>query len=267
MVKKKVKKIETESDSASSETEEESLENVRKKLECKSKNSSIEKKLDLLIQCQEKLLKANESTNKKISDFQKLVLTLQKEIEKKDEVINELRDELNEFQQHYRSNYFEIHNLEEMPNESKGNLESVIQKVVEKVGIQLSQDEIEAFHRMPTRNRNAPKIIIVQLSSRKKRNDIIDLYKTKAKDQKRITQNDIYGNGKKEPIYINESLTKFNKELLYEAKKMKNEIGFKFAYSSSGKVFMKKGEADRPIRIKNFKEITEMKKSFMEKKQ
>ncbi|KAG8314491.1 hypothetical protein J6590_092103 [Homalodisca vitripennis] len=61
--------------------------------------------------------------------------------------------------------------------------------------------------------------------------------------------------GKNDPftnVYINEHLTPFNKNLLYNAKKLR-EHGWK--YTREGKIFVEKNEGDRAIRITSLDQV------------
>lgn len=256
-----VKIVKSDDESESEEVDDEELESdVEDEASAKKKGkkvakSAIEKKLDILIASHTKLLKLNEATNSKINEFQRAMKIMQKEMEKKDCIIQELRDELNEFQQHYRSNFIEIHNLTEPINESQKDLETSILKVIETVGVPIQSNDVDIFHRIPTRRANAAKPVLIQLISRKKRNEILDAQKKNFKDKKKVTQHDIFNDGSDATIYVNESLTRFNKELLYEAKKTKGKHDFHAAYNVGGKIFIKKTEEGRPIRIKNFSDL------------
>lgn len=223
--------------------------------ESKQAQSGIDKKLDILIANQAKLLKANQTTNEKIMEFQKTIINMQKELANKDLMIKELRDELNEFQQLNRSNMFEIHNLEERISENKEDLESSIIKVAATVGVNIESSDIEVVHRIPTRSKTACKPILVQLASRKKRNELLETQRKNHQEKKKIVQNDVYGDNKTNTVYVNESLTKFNKELLYEAKRLKIQLGLYAVYSVGGRIFVKEEEYSRPVRVKNLADV------------
>lgn len=174
---------------------------------------NLEDKLDKMIEEMDKVREEQQRTNNLIKMFQKTVIQLQGELQKRDERIQELEDVVHEFQQHYRGTYLEIHNLEERENEKVEDLRKTVVKIGNELGIDVKSEEIEAIHRIPTKNTAKPKPIIIQMSSRKRRNEILEQRK------KVLTQNQIYGDGNKGRVYINESLTKYNKELLFEAKK------------------------------------------------
>ena len=210
---------------------------------------TLEDKMDRMIDEMDRVREEQQKTNDLIKLFQKTVTQLQDELKKRDNRIEELEDVVHEFQQHYRSTYLEVHNLEERKDEKEEDLRAITIKIGRTLGIEVKNEEIEAIHRIPTKNTTKPKPIIIQWSSRKQRNNVL------AGRKNVITQNQIYGDGSKGRIYINESLTKFNKELLFEAKKKAQEKKFRFVWSREGKIFVRKEEKSKVIQIKNVKDL------------
>lgn len=229
------------SDSSDEEDEEEGIMT-------KTNTSSIEKKLDLLLAGQNR-------TNKTIEKLEEMVKSLKEELKEKEKVIDELKDELHEFQQHYRNSYLEIHNLPEDNHETQEKLMDMVIKIAAEVGVRLMKEEIEASHRIQTRNKNKEKPVIVHLASRKKRNEIIAGQK-----KTKVTQDKILANGSSSRIFVNESLTKYYKELLFEAKKKAQEINFKYVWTAEGKILMRAEEKGRVFRIKNHLDLKNLSK-------
>lgn len=203
-------------------------------------NLSLEAKIDAL-------MKGQKETNDLILTFQNTVLKLEDEIKKRDEIINKIQQDLNEFQQHYRNNFIEIHNLPETKGESPDDLEKMLINVAATTGVNIDETEIEEIYRIPTSNKNLPKPIIAKLS-KKKRNMIIA-----GRKNKDLTQDKIIHNGEREKVYVNESLTKFNKGLLYETKK--NATDYKYIWTKEGRILAKKDDGSKPIQIRNFQDI------------
>ena len=197
---------------------------------------SLEEKIDTLMM-------ENRRTNKLVEEFMDIISELRNQMKEKEQ---ELRDNVREFEQHYRNNYIELHNVGKMEGEESKDLEEVIMRVGREVGVVIEREEIEAIHRIPTRNKNKHEPIIVHLSSRRKRNELLQ-----AKKNKRITQDKIIRNGKTDLIYINESLTKYHKELLYKAKGKAAEKGYKFTWTKEGKIYMRMNETSTVKRIRN----------------
>lgn len=236
----------TEISACSSEEPTENENEEQKKSPPKKGITRIEEKIDLL-------LTENMKLNKHVEDLMTIVAELRSNLTVKDTELKQLKDDLQEFQQHSRSNYLEIHNVPNYQNENQNLLEDIATSVVKEVGIQLTKNEIEAIHRIPTKNRNKPSPIILELSSRKKRNQII-----KAKKGKSISQNIVKDGREAEKIYLNESLTKFYKHLLYQAKEEARKLNYKFVWTSDGKILIRKDENSPIRRIRNEDDLTKL---------
>ena len=58
-------------------------------------------------------------------------------------------------------------------------------------------------------------------------------------------------------MYVNEHLTMHNKNLLYQAKKLK-QLGFKYVWTVEGKIFIRKSENDERIRVTTITELNKL---------
>ena len=97
------------------------------------------------------------------------------------------------------------------------------------------------------------------MKSRKKRDELLEKRTTKTtengKTEKRkvdITQHDIIENGKTEILYIKENQSPYYRNLEMLAKKVaKVNNGYRFIWFNNGKLFVKKDEKAKTIRIRN----------------
>ncbi|KAL4085242.1 hypothetical protein QTP88_027101 [Uroleucon formosanum] len=100
----------------------------------------------------------------------------------------------------------------------------------------LNMFDIENAYRKPSnRNLDEP-FIIVEFASTKKRDEFI-----KKRSYHRI--------------YINKSPTAFNKKLFWESRMKGKELGYRFIWTSHGRIFCKKGEQDKKIQVKCFEDL------------
>lgn len=241
--KKKREKAADRETEESKDTESESTDEEEGR-KPKNQKFSLEEKIDLIMLEQKR-------TNNLILEFRNTVGALQAELEEKNKIISDLKEELNDFKQHYRSNYIELHNVKSSSNETEKELEDITIKVCQEIGIEIVSNDIEAIHRIQTKAASKQKPIIVQLQSRKKKNAILE-----AKKGKKVTQDMIQNNGKKEEqIFICESLTKENKELLFHTKEAAKEKGYKFVWTKHGKILARKNEYSKPVQIKKNEDI------------
>lgn len=176
-----------------------------------------------------------EELSKKIDEVRSLaakVTTLEGDIArltadnaKKDEVIGDLVDRIQHLEQYTRKDSIEIREVPEAEGESVPGL---VVKIAEKLNIPLSAADISASHRLkPYPGRSTG--IIVKFVSRAKREAFLANRKTV------VTKSDVVpgyvGEGR---IYINESLSRFNKNLMWKAKLWANRSGYKYVWWAGG---------------------------------
>ena len=80
----------------------------------------------------------------------------------------------------------------------------------------LENYEIKACHRLPSKNRNVPKPIIVRFLSRKRRDEIVSKRTVKAD----LSKYNLTSNTK---LYLNDNLSPYFKKLVYFSCKLKSE--------------------------------------------
>lgn len=213
----------------------------------------IYKRLDILTRL--------ENNNKEIKEKMQEATTLIRElkgkvemmeevIKKKDEEINGLKGRINALEQYGRNRNIEIHNV---PEKNGENLEEITQKISEKLGIKITEEEIEVAHRIPTKNTHKPKPIIVQFRSRKIRDKIV------ADRKKTITQREVVVNGTSDRVFINENLSPYFKDLLWKAKNRAKELQYRFVWFSRGKVLMRKEEGKNVFEVKTEEDLAKLK--------
>ena len=120
-------------------------------------------------------------------------------------------------QQRARRNNLEIHGILGAINDNE--LEKIVIEIINDnklVGDKLENYEIEACHRLPSKNKNVSKPIIVRFLSRKRRDEIAP---------KRIVIADLskYSLISNTKLYINENLSPHFKKLVYFSRKLKSE--------------------------------------------
>lgn len=66
------------------------------------------------------------------------------------------------------------------------------------------------------------------------------------------------GFGENRPIFINEHLTRQGKQLLSAAKQRKNEVGWKYVWTTGGKVMARRNETSPILHIFSTEDISKM---------
>lgn len=158
----------------------------------------------------------------------------------------QLTSKVEELEQYMRSNNLEIKGAPVM-----GNPIDIVKKIGELVGEPVENTDIDICHRVPTQRNE--KNIIVRFVQRSKRNSLLEKCK-----KKRLTTSDIDALGSENPMYVNEHLTRQNKQLLGAAIARKRETRWKFVWTAGGKVYAKKDVTSAVIRIANQSDIQKM---------
>lgn len=153
-----------------------------------------------------------------------------------------VKQEVIELQQYSRRCNIEINNLPEVENE---NLLEVLLKIGTVSECKLKDSTVVA-HRIPGFNKDKPKPIIVQLSSKPVRDSLL-----KSLRDRKLKTTDISQRFVDMPIYFNEHLAPELKKLFYLARKYKTENNFKYCWVKDGKILIRKSESSRIYRIKN----------------
>jgi Baculovirus FP protein len=180
------------------------------------------------------------------------VETLTKQNDEKDKVIAALTAQVNSIDQYSRNKNIELENVAVSDGE---DVEQLVLNVSNQLGIQLDPIEIDAVHRLPSKFGNRPPKIIVQFTTRKKR----DLFLKNKK--KVITNAQITGLNRDSGnrIYINENLSPHYRELFWKTKTKAKEVGYKFVWCVQGKIFVRKEEGSPVVKIHTFADVEKIK--------
>lgn len=162
-------------------------------------------------------------------------------------------DQLDELEQYSRKNSIEIHGI---PESAYMSTEDVVLKVAEAIQVPLEERDIEISHKLKRKGNNP---IIVKFVSHKTKTLV---YKARTK-LKGIKASDIFPsccspNQKQVPIYINENLTRFRRNLVNEACKLKRNHGGPIlnVWTIDGKIFVKTSPEGAPVRIYSTRDLS-----------
>lgn len=185
----------------------------------------LKKRLEVELAKNEKLRSENDALGAKCQVLEDRVVDLQKRVL--------------QIEQYSRNCNLEIQGVEKQGNENVVEIVSRLGKVINEP---ISQGDIVACHRVPTRNSDKTNIV-VQFRSRDKRECALK----KAKKM-RLTNEDL-GYESTLPIYVNEHLCPTLKRLLGMAVKKKHDHKWKSVWSFKGKIYAKKTETSPMIHI------------------
>ena len=192
------------------------------------------------------MLKKQADLEKENSEFKKEIKSLERKIEVS-------YQELNDLQQYSRRECVEIAGVPTTENE---NSEGVAIKVFREIGVDISPDQITACHRVPSK-RGIP-VIIAKMLNRKSVGQILaNRKKLKGKTASQLGfphEGDEQSSSK---VFINESLTKYNKELYRAVREKAKEKNWKFTWTWNGRIFARKEEASAPARFNFLRDVHE----------
>lgn len=162
--------------------------------------------------------------------------------------VADLQSRLLQIEQYSRNCNLEIQGVEKKENE---NVVEIVSKIGMAISEPISETDIAACHRVPTRNSDKSNIL-VQFKSRDKRESALK----KAKKM-RLTNEDL-GFQSTLPIYVNEHLCPTLKRLLGMAIKKKHEHQWKSVWSFKGKIYAKQTENSQMIHIADERDLAKI---------
>ena len=147
-------------------------------------------------------------------------------------------------EQYTRKFNVEVHGIPECEGE---NLADIIIKIGQKISVDITSQDIDIVHRLRKKTQTT-KIIIVRFTSYRKKREFyqarFNLKTTKISEIIASVQHEVEAK-----IYINENLTQRRQELLAKARKMRKAKKLVRVWTADGKLFVRKTEESRPVRI------------------
>lgn len=198
---------------------------------------------------EQELLKSSVNT---ISVKVKTIDSLEQELSKVKFQLNNIRMERNEFDQRERLTNLEITGI---PEKSSENVKQYLLSIARLLAVQIPDEEIVHIHRVPTRVSGRPKNIIVKFKSLIMKDSLVSAMRKR----KYLTTGDIGVSGDPHPIYVNEHLTPFYKDLHKKAKDAKRIAGFKYIWIRNCKIHVRRDDTSPAFVIKCFEDITKIK--------
>ncbi|XP_078356598.1 uncharacterized protein LOC144641468 [Oculina patagonica] len=156
-------------------------------------------------------------------------------------------------EQYTRKFNVEVHGIPEHEGE---NLSDIIIQIGQKISVDITHQDIDIVHRL-YRKPPAVRPIIVRFSSYKKKREFYQ-GRFHLKD---INTSDIIESAQHSidaRIFINENLTQWRQELLAKARKMKKAKKISRVWTVDGKIFARKTEESRPVKISELWELEEL---------
>ncbi|CAB3248357.1 unnamed protein product [Arctia plantaginis] len=214
------------------------INEVTQELKCevnyiREEYSAMKKSFEILDTAQKKV-------QEEITTFKKSLQFHSDELKNKNKILN---SNINESEQRDRLLNVEIVGVPEMPQE---NLLQFTENLANHAGVVIIRENIIHVNRVAskTKNQGRPKNIIIKLSTRQLRDNLI----SKAR-KCRLTTSDLQIHGKVTPIFVNEHLTIYNKNLLKKAKEISRSKEYQYTWSKNGRIYVRKAATAPAIPI------------------
>ncbi|XP_075990189.1 uncharacterized protein LOC142985831 [Anticarsia gemmatalis] len=141
-----------------------------------------------------------------------------------------------------------------IPEQDNENLTHIVLLTSQKMGIKLTEADVDEVARAgPKRPKvselrsteaKRPRPIVVKLLRRQKRDELVQA----ARSRRNVTTDNITP-GPSQKIFVNERLTKANRNLFRDARLRSQKKGFRFCWVRHGGIFIKENENKQAIRI------------------
>ncbi|KAJ2944927.1 hypothetical protein O0L34_g1822 [Tuta absoluta] len=222
----------------------------------------------------QKLTQTVNSWGTRIADLETRVDSLSTSVTSLNEERNSLRSEvsdlqkqLNDAEQRSRRCNLEIQNIPECRTE---NLIHMVETLGTVLGVPITADRIRDVHRVAHNSKSdRPKNIIVQLTSKRLRDDVISAARTRrglTLGQFRKAAGTGTGgsyanagaNDSSADIYINEHLTLNNKLLFSKAREIATEKNYMYKWVKNGTLLFRKNDQSKVIAVQSEKDLTKL---------
>lgn len=229
------------------------------KLTMESHTKDVQKTVEELkvsvVYCTEKIddfVKEIGALSKRVKDAESEMVDLKRENNELRGQLSRVEVQLEELQQYGRKCNLQIDGVPEMNGERMADIINKLSIALDEP-IVLNQD-IQAAHRIPSSNKNRSRPVIIQFSNRQKRDAVLE----KARKKKSLTTAVFYNNVPETPVFVNEHLTPYYKQLLYEAKTIKKEKKYEMLWVRGAKIFLKRNKDAPTIRIDSFSDLKKL---------
>lgn len=228
-------------------------------------NDSQKKELSGLTSILKDIQQSNQNIETAVSflttqneEFKKQITQLENQVKDDRQYIVYLEDKLEDLQTGNRKTNFELKNVPKKENENKQDLVEMIVCLSKTINCEITKNDIKDIYRVrgkKSEQRNTP--IIVETNSALLKNDFLRMTKSfNIRNKTNICAKHLgHKSNEDTPIYLSEHLTAKGSRLYYLARDLKKSKGYKFCWTSYGKVFIRKTEQSPVILITNEEQV------------
>lgn len=193
-------------------------------------------------------------------EIKQKVECLQQECKANQNHIALLEDHIEDLLRNARNSSIELRNVPHTEKETKEVLSNYLTNMSEKVNAKISCIEIKDIFRIPGKP-EANKPIIVELTSTMQKIKLLKAVKTfnSSNRQNRLNAAHLGLRSLSSPVFVAEHLTSKANRLHFLARELTKAGKFKYCWTSSGKVFLRKAEGSPIILVKTEDQIMDLK--------
>ncbi|KAJ8710489.1 hypothetical protein PYW08_009004 [Mythimna loreyi] len=236
--------------------------NAKQETNLKSFTDKITKEIAELRSQYEKLqtikLEIEESAgliNEKYEEINTKMKKLESERYEQRKHIDSLEKQIQDMQEHRRSAVIELRNIPPKEQENCNDLVKTVIDACKPLQITIEPSHIRDIYRVQGKQ-GPSKQIVAEFHSVTAKNNILLAARNFNKGKHaadKLNSGHIGLKGERVPIYIAERLPARSRQLFYEARKFAKAQNFEYCWSTNGKVFLRKKEGDKSIRINSEK--------------
>lgn len=198
----------------------------------------LERSVQTMSDKYDEVLSSLKKNNEELKKQNKSVLELQATVSEQIKEVETLKEKMHFMEQVSRNKNIEVSGVPVVEGE---RLDNIINKLAQKMNINSSATDVDVMHRIPARN-GVPKIV-VQFKTRQVRDRWVS-----ARKQAQVSSSDIVeASGPPAPVYVNEQLSPYMKDLLWKAKQEARQKGYHMVWFKNNKILAKKNFNDNSV--------------------
>lgn len=220
--------------------------------EIKSQNILLQKSTDSIEKCVDNL-------STKLDDVSIKVSTLEENCSANDKQISLIESKIEELDRQASLTLLEIRNVPTKPKENLDDLLKIAIDTAKTANVEISNKDIKDIRRLPGKP-EANKPIVVNLNSAIDKKNLIKGIKAFNSSNKNDKFNSTHLGleGPSKAVYVGEHLTAKAKRLFYLSREYAKSKDYKYCWTSSGRVFLRKDDNAPYILIANEKQLEDI---------
>lgn len=173
--------------------------------------------------------------------------------------IQTLKQKIETLERNTRNTSIEVRNVLRTNRETKSDLFTIINNLTDILQVPIKPNEIRNIYRGYAKS-EGKNPIVVDLTTTSLKEQLIEAIKSYKKRNKgqNITTSDLKINGPIRQIYISDYLSPTLKRLHYLARDFASSNDYKFCWSTSSAIYLRKKEGDPAIKVRNEEDLNKL---------